>query len=196
MERLAEAFGNARGRRVAAPGGRSPPVPAFLAAEADQIDTLVAGAYRALPDFALFTAQAMLYFAVVSFAEARQRLVAGADGMAFSERGDPAVESLYAESLRRLARLTGRGGRPASPRIVGASETWVASRIASRNVAGLADPGAETSIPWTWRSSSSAAACSGSLLRPSAAPCPDCALDPRLGGCPSNAAKSVFNGFG
>src|SRR4029078_2410136 len=45
-----------------------------LSAEANQIDLVVAGAYEAMKHFELFAAQAMLYFAAVSFAEASQRL--------------------------------------------------------------------------------------------------------------------------
>src|SRR5205085_7192303 len=45
-----------------------------LSAKADQIDRIVAGAYEAMTHFDLFAAQAMLYFATVSFAEVSQRL--------------------------------------------------------------------------------------------------------------------------
>jgi hypothetical protein len=85
------------------------PQGALLAPEADQIDRLVAAAYLALPDFELFAAHAMLYFAVVSFAETRQRLIPGSGGEPFLGAGEPDVERAYRESFRRLARLTGRG---------------------------------------------------------------------------------------
>lgn len=141
VERLAEAFGTARDRSAAWPGAAAlRRYDSLLAAEADQIGTLVAGAYLALPDFALFAAQTMLYFAVVSFTEARQRLVSGSGWEGFLGAGDPAVESLYGESLRRLSRLTGRGRRPAVAEDRRGFEDWVARMIASRNVAGLADP--------------------------------------------------------
>jgi FADH2 O2-dependent halogenase len=139
VERLAEAFGNSPRRAV--PGSAVlRRYNSLLAAEADQIDTLVAGAYMALPDFALFAAQSMLYFAVVSFAEARQRLVSGSGWEGFLGAGDPAVASLYRQSLRRLARLTGRGRRSASVDERRTFDEWVARTIATRNVAGLADP--------------------------------------------------------
>src|SRR5437762_5611065 len=48
---------------------------ALLGAEADQIDALVAGSYIAMARFDLFAAHTMIYFAAVSFAECRQRLV-------------------------------------------------------------------------------------------------------------------------
>lgn len=141
VERLAEAFGNAGAGRAARPGVTAlRRYDALLAAEADQIDRLVAGAYLAIPDFNLFVAQTMLYFAVVSFAEARQRLVSGSGWDAFLEAGEPAVKGLYRESRRRLARLTRGGRRPASAEDRRGFEDWVARTIAPRNVAGLADP--------------------------------------------------------
>ena len=131
VERLAELLGRAKGgvpERVAL--GR---YESLLAAEADQIDRLVAGAYLALPDFALFTAQAMLYFAVVSYAETRHRLRGGSAWEGFLGAGDPFVEALYRESLRRLEGQTSR-------RDPQGFVDWVAREIAPRNVAGLLDP--------------------------------------------------------
>jgi len=79
-----------------------------LATEADQIDTLVAGAYDAMAHFELFAAQAMLYFATVSYAEVGQRIAP--DGEAawrgFLGVGDPVLEPLFGESLRRLSEIT------------------------------------------------------------------------------------------
>jgi hypothetical protein len=88
----------------------------------------------------------MLYFAVVSFAEARQRLVSGRGWDGFLGAGEPGVEAAFRESLRRLARLTG-GRRPASGEETRAFASWVARSIASRNVAGLADPGRRNLYP-------------------------------------------------
>ena len=131
VERLAEMLGRANG------GAPKPTAlrryEALLTAEADQIDRLVAGAYLALPDFALFTAQAMLYFGVVSYAETRQRLRGGSAWEGFLGAGDPFVEALYRESLRRLE-------SPGSRRDPRGFVDWVAREIAPRNVAGLADP--------------------------------------------------------
>ncbi|MFP3942151.1 MAG: NAD(P)/FAD-dependent oxidoreductase [Thermoanaerobaculia bacterium] len=50
---------------------------ALLAAEADWIDRLVAGAFRAMPRFGLFAPWTLLYFAAASYAEAAQRLLDG-----------------------------------------------------------------------------------------------------------------------
>jgi FADH2 O2-dependent halogenase len=146
VERLAEAFGESPRRGVPAPGALRR-YAMLLAAEADQIDRLVAGAYAALPDFALFTAQAMLYFAVVSFAEARQRLVSGDAWDGFLGAGEPALEGLYRESLRRLRRLTGGGVRRPTVDAAGEFARWVARGIASRNVAGLLDPARRNLYP-------------------------------------------------
>jgi len=69
---------------------------AALSAEADQIDCVVAGAYEAMSHFGLFAAQAMLYFATVSFAEVNQRLKPD-DSVAwngFMGVGDPVLEPL------------------------------------------------------------------------------------------------------
>jgi FADH2 O2-dependent halogenase len=109
-----------------------------LFAEADQIDLVVAGAYEAMSSFDLFASQAMFYFAAVSFAEASQRLVPH-DSVAwngFLGVGDPVLESVPAESLRRLramneVRDAGGGTREAFI-------NWMKTSIAPRNVAGLA----------------------------------------------------------
>ena len=105
----------------------------MLSAEADQIDRLVAGAYDAMARFDLFAAHAMIYFATVSFAEVRQRLVKADPWDGFLGVGDPVLEPLPRESLRRLR----RNGFP----------EWVASAIAPRNIAGLADPAAHNLYP-------------------------------------------------
>jgi FADH2 O2-dependent halogenase len=142
VERLALAF-------EPGPRGRRPPSPemlarydALLAAEADQTDRLVAGAYEAMAHFDLFAAHAMLYFATVSFAELRQRLVPdGAtpwDG--FLGVGDPVLEPLAGEALGRLRRITGGRGDASTAAERAEFAAWVAGEIAPRNVAGLADP--------------------------------------------------------
>lgn len=138
VERLAEALGSGRGGLPSPAALRR--YEALLAAEADQIDRLVAGAYLAMPNFALFVAQAMLYFAVVSFAEARQRLVSGSGWDGFLGAGEPGVEDAYREARRRLSRLMGGGRRPARVGDRSGFADWVAHTIAPRNVAGLADP--------------------------------------------------------
>ena len=114
-----------------------------LAAEADQIDTLVAGAYESMAQFDLFAAQAMLYFASVSFAEVGQR-IAPDESVAwrgFLGVGDPVLEPLFGESLRRLSEMTrGHGTAAVIPsEECRAFAQWMAGAIAPRNVAGLAD---------------------------------------------------------
>jgi FADH2 O2-dependent halogenase len=104
---------------------------ALLSAEADQIDVFIAGAYEAMKRFDLFAAHSMIYFATVSYAEVRQRVVdAEADRAPWSGFlgvGDPVLESLPSESLRRL--------RSNDPDF----SAWVRDSIARRNIAGLAD---------------------------------------------------------
>ncbi len=112
-----------------------------LSAEADQIDVLVAGAYEAMAHFELFAAQAMLYFATVSFAEVGQR-IAGDDAVAwrgFLGVGDAVLEPLPSESLRRVSAITGGRGEIGTASERRAFAEWMASAIAPRNVAGLAD---------------------------------------------------------
>ena len=140
IERLALAFEDAKR------GARAPNTDdltrydALLAREAGQIDRLVAGAYEAMAHFDLFAAQAMLYFATVSFAEVKQRLTPS-DTVAwdgFLGVGDPVLEPLPAEALRRLRLACGSGVLDDDERR--AFVEWVAESIAPRNVAGLADP--------------------------------------------------------
>lgn len=115
---------------------------AVLAAEADQIDLLIAGAYEAMAHFDLFAAQAMLYFAGVSFAETRQRLLPDetTPWSGFLGVGDPILEPLPRAARQRLRGITGGEGRVGTARDRDDFAAWVARAIAPRNVAGLADP--------------------------------------------------------
>jgi FADH2 O2-dependent halogenase len=144
VERLALAFEDT------ASGDRKPDAATLarydeaLSAEGDQIDLVVAGAYEAMTHFDLFAAQAMLYFATVSFAEVSQRLMGGEGDSAawkgFLGVGDPVLGEVPRESLARLRAITrGAGGRGSSRERVEFAE-WIGRAIAPRNVAGLADP--------------------------------------------------------
>ena len=108
-----------------------------LSAEADQIDMLVAGAYEAMAHFDVFAAQAMIYFAAVSFAEARQRLAhqdsETAAWSGFLGVGDPQLGPLPRASFRRLGRMRTREDRRLFVQ-------WVRRSIAPRNVCGFANP--------------------------------------------------------
>ena len=116
---------------------------ALLAEEAEQIDLLVAGAYRAMADFDLAGSYSMLYFAAASFAEASRRLA--------PERGlgpwegflgcrDPVIRAALAEAVARVEELTEGGTATPSPAAVRAFAGWLAQAIEPRNIAGLADP--------------------------------------------------------
>lgn len=113
---------------------------ALLSAEADQIDRLVAGAYRAMARFDLFAAHAMIYFAAVSFAEVQQRLQQGNAWSGFLGVGDPELGGLPRASLRRLRQVR----TPADRR---SFINWVTKAIAPRNVCGLANPAAHGLYP-------------------------------------------------
>ncbi len=141
VERLALLF-----EEEAATNGRVPDAvtlqrySSLLSKEADQIDALIAAAYAAMSHFDLFTAQAMLYFAIVSFAEASQRLKPRDDvaWQGFLGVGDPILESLPQEALDRLNHSTSNNGVRSSEvrREFGA---WISQAIAPRNLAGLAN---------------------------------------------------------
>jgi FADH2 O2-dependent halogenase len=112
-----------------------------LAAEGDQIDLLVAGAYRAMAKFDLFCAQAMLYFAAVSFAEASQRLLPD-DSVAwrgFLGVGDPTLEELPREALTRLDAIFARRDGVVTAAKRNEFVQWINRAIRPRNVAGLGD---------------------------------------------------------
>ena len=142
IERLALAF------ESAAPGRRVPDLDllsrydAALGAEADQIDLVVAGAYEAMAHFDLFSAQAMIYFAAVSFAEVSQRMAPGESvaWKGFLGVGDPVLGPLPRESLRRLREITHSRGEIGSAKERQDFVEWVTPAIAPRNIAGLADP--------------------------------------------------------
>ncbi|GAC1516101.1 MAG: FAD-dependent oxidoreductase [Gemmatimonadaceae bacterium] len=120
-----------------------------LAAEADQIDELIAGSYEAMAHFELFAAHAMLYFAIVSFAEVRQRLVPddGAAWSGFLGVGDTVSEPLPRESRKRLRRITMDRAEPGTADDRQSYVEWTAAAIAHRNVAGLADRGRNNLYP-------------------------------------------------
>jgi FADH2 O2-dependent halogenase len=139
VERLAQAF--EQGPPMT---GRLHRYEQLLRAEADQTDRLVAGAYEAMAHFDLFNAHAMLYFATVSFAETRERLVPRDSGAVawdgFLGVGDPALHPLPHEGYNRLRRIThGRGERGTAGQRRGFAD-WVARAIAPRNIGGFADP--------------------------------------------------------
>jgi hypothetical protein len=94
-------------------------------------------------DFALFAAQAMLYFGVVSYAESRQRLVGGDGWSPFLGALDPAVEELYRGALTRLRRLP----HPLTPRDRDGFVRFVRDGIDRWNVGGLLDPSKRNLYP-------------------------------------------------
>ena len=141
VERLALAFEDAVLGSRRPDAGMLQRYEAALSAEADQIDLMVAGAYEAMAHFELFAAQAMLYFATVSFAEVSQR-IGGGEGAAwkgFLGVGDAVLEPLPRESHDRLRAITRGRGRMGTAHERAAFADWIAEGIAPRNVAGLAD---------------------------------------------------------
>ena len=116
----------------------------LLGAEADQIDALVAGSYIAMARFDLFAAHTMIYFAAVSFAECRQRLVQrDAETNAWSGFlgvGDPRLGGLPRAALRRLRHARTPANRKEFVE-------WVTRSIAPRNVCGFANHAAHNLYP-------------------------------------------------
>jgi hypothetical protein len=99
--------------------------------------------------FDLFAAQAMLYFAAVSFAEANQRLLPR-DAVAwngFLGVGDPVLGPLPREALRRLRQITQRRGEVGTADERQEFVDWLTRSIAPRNIAGLADPSRKNLYP-------------------------------------------------
>ena len=113
----------------------------LLAAEADQIECLVEAATLSQREFELFGAVSLLYFAVVSFAEARQRLLDPAPGApphagaAFLGAGDRDLMSLFDRARSRIREISSDPAR--SPATVRDFHTWIAEQIAPFDVAGF-----------------------------------------------------------
>ena len=91
----------------------------------------------------------MLYFAIVSFTEVRQRLTRDefAAWSGFLGVGDSTSEALLRESLSRLRAITNSVGRTGDVDARRGYAEWVAAAIASRNVAGLAEPARHNLYP-------------------------------------------------
>ena len=143
VERLALAFESvSHGRRVPDPDVLTRYETA-LAAEADQIDLVVAGAYEAMSHFDMLAAQAMLYFAAVSFAEANQRLIPK-DSVAwngFLGVGDRVLGPLPREALRRLREITQHRGEAGTAAERRTFVEWITRGIAPATLpASLTEP--------------------------------------------------------
>ena len=115
---------------------------AMLGAEADQIDSMVAGSYESMAHFDLFAAHAMLYFATVSFAEVSQRLNSddAVSWKGFLGVGDPVLERLPREALWMLRQITHGRGESGTAAERETFSDWTTQSIAPRNIAGLASP--------------------------------------------------------
>jgi FADH2 O2-dependent halogenase len=151
VERLALCF-EPNGRRHRLPSdGELTRYAALLSAEADQIDRFVAGAYEAMAHFDLFAAHAMIYFATVSFAEVRQRLLADDSGSVawsgFLGVGDPVLESLPNMALERLREITRDVSGASSADNRDAYARWVRASITARNIGGFAEPSRHNLYP-------------------------------------------------
>ena len=103
--------------------------------ELNLIDLLVAGSYRAMPHFKLFSAYTMLYFiAAITYEQERLR---GEIPAHFLSAGHDDICSLVAQSYRKLTELT--SGNVTEEQIIDFIKT-VKTGIAPYNSAGLMDP--------------------------------------------------------
>jgi FADH2 O2-dependent halogenase len=105
----------------------------LLARELEQIDRLIATAYRARSRFDVFALHSLLYFALVSFDEATERLKEPPEPWwrGFLGAGQPDRERLLIEAGRRVDRALGQTG----------SEEygdWIRAAIEPLDVTGLA----------------------------------------------------------
>jgi FADH2 O2-dependent halogenase len=124
-----------------------------LEAEFRQMTRLLEGAWLAMDDFELFTAQSFLYFATVSYQEAEERLYPEGRGgeppawRGFLGAGDASLEAVFRESLQRLTRLS--SGQTRRPTVTErrAFVAWITGAVRERNVAGLADPARRNLYP-------------------------------------------------
>jgi hypothetical protein len=85
----------------------------------------------------------------VSFAEANQRLLPQ-DAVAWNGLlgvGDPVLGPLPREALRRLRQITQRRGETGTADERSDFVEWITKGIASRNIAGLADPSRNNLYP-------------------------------------------------
>ncbi|MEM6796925.1 MAG: tryptophan 7-halogenase [Acidobacteriota bacterium] len=121
----------------------------LLHKEADQVESLIDSAYRALDDggdggggFDRFVAVSCLYFAAASYAETRQRLMPARASRPDAWSGllgadDPVLGSLVRQTRDRLGQASRRLSlRWRNPDIA----SWLLSRLSSRDIMGLDAP--------------------------------------------------------
>ncbi|MEO1084766.1 MAG: hypothetical protein AAFY88_11040, partial [Acidobacteriota bacterium] len=118
----------------------------LLSQEADQLEHLIESAYLAMDDFDRFVGVTELYFAGVSFAEARQRLMPMRDGRpdawdGFLGARDPVMSSLVVQTRDRLRRES--DGLASASNLL----PWLSQRLASRDIMGLDQPPAPRLYP-------------------------------------------------
>jgi FADH2 O2-dependent halogenase len=102
----------------------------LLSLEIEQIDRLISGAYATRDEMASFAPVSMLYFALVSFAEAAERLNAPPEPWwnGFLGADDPSIVGLFEEMLERAE--SGRGRL----------DEWIREVIEPWNLCGFLEP--------------------------------------------------------
>lgn len=144
VERLAAILGESTVESRLREGSAFDRYAALLEQELDQIDALASGAYAAMADFELFAAYSMAYFAAVSWAEVRQRLLAPAGAMweSFLGADDPEFARLFHDARAALP----PPGSTAGDRVP-SYWRWINARIARRDIAGLDRWGQTLRVP-------------------------------------------------
>ncbi|MEM7201940.1 MAG: FAD-dependent oxidoreductase [Planctomycetota bacterium] len=141
IERIAALLDGDLDRRGIADGSEFQRYATLLNRECEHLDRLIAGAYRAMPDFGCFAAVACFYLAASSWCEARQRLadLPNPEWQGLLGADDPVLAPL-GSALRRRAEPTHCG--------YGAElQAWLMRRLAPRDIAGIDRYAATRRIP-------------------------------------------------
>jgi tetracycline 7-halogenase / FADH2 O2-dependent halogenase len=117
-----------------------------LLREADFLDRLIHGCYRAFGRFEWFAAYVMYYFAGAMQSEARRRQGATGPDEGFLFSHHPPFHAAVCHGQEMLLRLA--SSQPAAPCAAAAFQKQVAHDVAPYNSAGLCDPGKRNMYPF------------------------------------------------
>ena len=112
--------------------------------ELEQVDRLIAGAYAAMRHFELFAAYSLTYFAAVSWAELRERLIRPAEAHweGFLGPDDSERAGLFAEARRALP-----AAEDVSRDAIESYWRWIARRVRPFDLLGLDRHGPRLAVP-------------------------------------------------
>ena len=104
--------------------------------EADSTADFIGACYAAMPQFPIFSALSMFYFAAASYSEMARRLDRPELAHGFLNAGDP----VFGSAMRACATWARRSGHNANPEEIRDFSRRVTAAIACINVAGLCEP--------------------------------------------------------